>query len=146
MQSRYYRAPEIVLGLPYTEAVDMWSFGCIMAELATGKPLLPAYDENELVEFYRLIFGEIPRHMIDEARKKKQFFDKNGKMIRSKKSRLRRVKAHSLKLEQALHGEDDQEFINFIEGCLQLDPAKRMSPQDALQHPFIKRSQLRSVL
>jgi dual specificity tyrosine-phosphorylation-regulated kinase 2/3/4 len=88
-----------VLGLPYSQAVDMWSFGCIMAELATGKPLLPAQDENELVEFYRLIFGDIPTHMIEEARKKKQFFDKNGKIIRSKRSRLRRVKAQSLQLE-----------------------------------------------
>lgn len=41
IQSRFYRAPEIVLGIPYNEAIDMWSFGCIMAELYTGTPLFP---------------------------------------------------------------------------------------------------------
>jgi serine/threonine protein kinase len=60
VQSRYYRAPEILLGLPYTQAVDMWSFGCIMAELMTGRPLFPALDENELLEFMVMIIGQPP--------------------------------------------------------------------------------------
>ena len=37
IQSRFYRAPEIILGIPYTPCIDMWSFGCIIAELFTGK-------------------------------------------------------------------------------------------------------------
>jgi len=49
VQSRFYRAPEVVLGLNYSFEVDMWSFGCILCELATGKPLFPAHDENELL-------------------------------------------------------------------------------------------------
>lgn len=36
IQSRFYRAPEIILGIPYTPAIDMWSFGCILVELFTG--------------------------------------------------------------------------------------------------------------
>ena len=36
VQSRSYRAPEVILGLPYDQKVDMWSFGCILAELLTG--------------------------------------------------------------------------------------------------------------
>ena len=39
IQSRFYRAPEVLLGLPYFCAIDMWSFGCILAELYTGYPL-----------------------------------------------------------------------------------------------------------
>jgi serine/threonine protein kinase len=35
-QSRFYRAPEVILGLPYDCAIDMWSLGCILAELLTG--------------------------------------------------------------------------------------------------------------
>jgi serine/threonine protein kinase len=38
-QSRSYRAPEVILGLPYDQKVDCWSLGCILAELATGKVL-----------------------------------------------------------------------------------------------------------
>jgi dual specificity tyrosine-phosphorylation-regulated kinase 2/3/4 len=41
IQSRYYRAPEITLGLPYSHQIDIWSAGCILAELTTGVPLFP---------------------------------------------------------------------------------------------------------
>ncbi len=40
-QSRFYRCPEVILGLPYGCEIDMWSFGCILAELYTGYPLFP---------------------------------------------------------------------------------------------------------
>lgn len=88
MQSRYYRAPEIVLGLPYSCAADMWSLGCIAAELKTGRPLFPACDENELLEFFVMIMGMPPNEMIEKAKKKNKFFDKNGRIIKSKQSRL----------------------------------------------------------
>ncbi|CAE7216197.1 DYRK4 [Symbiodinium sp. CCMP2592] len=47
IQSRFYRSPEVILGIPYDTAIDMWSFGCILAELYTGYPLFPG--ENEAV-------------------------------------------------------------------------------------------------
>jgi len=47
IQSRFYRAPEIILGLRYTIAIDMWSFGCIMAELYMGYPIFPGENEQE---------------------------------------------------------------------------------------------------
>lgn len=64
VQSRYYRAPEIVLGVQYDHAVDMWSLGCIFYELITGKPLFPARDENELLEFFILTLGRVPEKML----------------------------------------------------------------------------------
>ena len=47
IQSRFYRAPEIMLGIPYTPAIDMWSLGCIIAELYIGYPLFPGESEND---------------------------------------------------------------------------------------------------
>lgn len=41
IQSRYYRAPEVMLGIPYTTAIDMWSLGCMLAEMYTGIPIFP---------------------------------------------------------------------------------------------------------
>lgn len=41
IQSRFYRAPEIIFGIRYTPAIDMWSFGCILVELFTGFPIFP---------------------------------------------------------------------------------------------------------
>jgi dual specificity tyrosine-phosphorylation-regulated kinase 2/3/4 len=84
VQSRYYRAPEIVLGLPYNQAADMWSFGCIVAELTTGRPLFPAVDENELLEFFVMMIGLPSHEMVERAKKKSRFFDKDMKLIRSR--------------------------------------------------------------
>ncbi|EEH58935.1 uncharacterized protein MICPUCDRAFT_8718, partial [Micromonas pusilla CCMP1545] len=47
VQSRFYRAPEVILGLPYGCAVDVWSLGCIMVEMHGGKPLFPGKDERD---------------------------------------------------------------------------------------------------
>lgn len=47
IQSRFYRAPEIMLGIPYTTAIDMWSVGCMLVELMTGYPLFPGESEKE---------------------------------------------------------------------------------------------------
>ena len=75
VQSRFYRSPEVVLGLPYNQAVDMWSFGCILAELVTGRPLFPAIDEHELLELFIVRIGMPPEEMINKCSKRKYFFD-----------------------------------------------------------------------
>jgi dual specificity tyrosine-phosphorylation-regulated kinase 2/3/4 len=63
VQSRYYRAPEVVLGIEYDHAIDMWSYGCILYELITGRPIFPARDENELLEYILVTIGEVPQYM-----------------------------------------------------------------------------------
>ena len=67
VQTRYYRSPEIVLGLPYGPAVDMWSLGCILFELCTGLPLFPANDSTELLHLIRARVGPIPQHLIEKS-------------------------------------------------------------------------------
>lgn len=52
VQSRFYRAPEVILGCPYTPAVDVWSVGCILCELHTGKPLFNGGSEGEQLVFF----------------------------------------------------------------------------------------------
>lgn len=49
IQSRFYRSPEVILGHPYSMAIDMWSLGCILAELYTGYPLFPGESEVEQI-------------------------------------------------------------------------------------------------
>jgi len=60
VQSRFYRAPEVILRLGYSEKVDIWSFGCILAELYTGEPLFPGNNEQEQIELIMEICGIIP--------------------------------------------------------------------------------------
>ena len=78
VQSRFYRCPEIILGLPYDSAVDMWSFGCILCEMITGRPLFPAIDENELLELIKARIGLPPHWMASQSPRRKQFFDQTG--------------------------------------------------------------------
>lgn len=52
---RWYRAPEIMLNwMHYTQTVDIWSVGCIMAELLTGRTLFPGTDRKDLLNYYKL--------------------------------------------------------------------------------------------
>lgn len=66
----------------------MWSFGCILAELKTGRPLFPAIDEQELLELIIMMIGSPSEEMLKKAKKKTKFFDKQGLLIKSKQSRL----------------------------------------------------------
>jgi len=57
VQSRFYRAPEVILRIPYNTKVDLWSLGCIVAELFTGEPLFPGKNEQEMLEYMMEIIG-----------------------------------------------------------------------------------------
>ena len=73
--SRYYRAPEIVLTrAKYSFPVDMWSIGCIIAELFTGTPIFPASSAHELIELQSLIAGGFPDHLIHKYDFTKHYF------------------------------------------------------------------------
>ena len=116
VQSRFYRSPEVVLGLPYNQAVDMWSFGCILAELVTGRPLFPAIDENELLELFIVRIGKLPVEMVSRCKKRRYFYNSHGDMIRSKKSRVPPgTSPGSESIRKALYSESDDDFIDFIE-------------------------------
>lgn len=47
IQSRFYRSPEVLLGIPYNGAIDMWSLGCIAFEMLLGLPLFPGVSEHD---------------------------------------------------------------------------------------------------
>ena len=106
-----------MLGLPYSHPADMWSFGCILSELRTGRPLFPAVDENELLEFFVMIIGMPPSDMIEKAKKKARFFNpKDNSLIRSKMTRLKDSFEGSYNLRQIVQVENDEnQFIEFLE-------------------------------
>ena len=62
IQSRFYRAPEVILGKNYDLPIDMWSFGCIIAELYTGVPVFPGEDENEQITLMLEVLGKYRTH------------------------------------------------------------------------------------
>ncbi|EJW02284.1 CMGC/DYRK protein kinase [Edhazardia aedis USNM 41457] len=76
VQSRYYRAPEVILGLPYDFSVDSWSFGCIIYELFIGSPLFPGKNNGEMVERIVSVLGNPPNFMIENGVCAIDFFEK----------------------------------------------------------------------
>lgn len=63
IQSRYYRGPEVILGLPYNRKIDIWSFGCIIAELHLGYPLFGGDEEHEQICLLVEVLGTPPLSM-----------------------------------------------------------------------------------
>ncbi|KAI9021427.1 kinase-like domain-containing protein [Phycomyces nitens] len=173
IQSRFYRSPEVLLGTPYTYSIDMWSLGCVVAELFLGIPLFPGSSEyNQLTRITEML-GYPPSTMIGKARNPFRFFNKRDRVnghpeytmktreqftqeqrksemcnkqyfphktledlilnfkgiarpnpaMSNEQIRLDLVKRHAL--------------IDFLKKILEIDPEKRLLPQEARMHPFI---------
>lgn len=136
IQSRFYRSPEVILGMSYGLPIDMWSLGCILAELKTGYPIFPGENEQEQLACIMEVFGPPEKHLIEKSTRRKLFFDSQGKprMIVSSKGRRRRPSSKTI--QSALKCDDDA-FVDFVSRCLRWDPDKRMKPDEAMHHEFI---------
>lgn len=155
IQSRFYRAPEVILGAKYDMAIDMWSLGCILAELSTGFALLPGEDEADQLACIIELIGMPPKKLLENSKRAKSFISAKGyprycnvKTLEDGSTMLsggfsRRGKLRGLpgsrSLIKALNGCGDPLFINFIERCLRWDPALRMTPETALNHIWFRR-------
>lgn len=142
IQSRFYRAPEVILGLEYGLPIDMWSTGCILAELYTGRPLFPGENELDQLACIMQLLGVPSKQYLDRCSRKKQFFDRYDHPRKAINSKGKKRKPNSLTFTEALKRSDydtfDRDFGDFISKCLTWEPSKRMTPEQALNHPWIK--------
>ena len=140
VQSRYYRAPEVILRIRYSEKVDIWSLGCILAELYTGQPLFPGNSEQEQLEYIMQLCGVFPEAMIDRSNPKKReyYFDTDYSpfLIEDKEQGILRI-PESRMIEEAIPS-GDHLFLDFIAQCLTLDPEDRPGAAELSGHPWIR--------
>ncbi|KAI0093029.1 kinase-like domain-containing protein [Irpex rosettiformis] len=95
IQSRFYRSPEVLLGIPYTAAIDMWSLGCIAVELFLGLPLFPGTSEyNQITRIVEML-GNPPQYMLDTGKQSTQFFDHYTDHYGQKKHKLKGIEQYS---------------------------------------------------
>ncbi|KAF9995484.1 hypothetical protein BGZ79_010821 [Entomortierella chlamydospora] len=136
IQSRFYRSPEVILGMAYNMAIDMWSLGCILAELYTGYPLFPGENEQEQLACIMEVQGVPEPYLIERSSRRKVFFDSNGnpKLVVNSKGKKRRPGSKTL--GQMLKCTDIL-FLDFISKCLIWDPERRMKPHEGLMHDWI---------
>ena len=76
IQSRFYRSPEVLVGLPYDSAIDMWSLGCVAAELFLGLPILPGVHEHDQLGRICEMIAKLPDWMLDQGSKSSKYFVK----------------------------------------------------------------------
>ncbi|XP_039111701.1 dual specificity tyrosine-phosphorylation-regulated kinase 4 isoform X3 [Hyaena hyaena] len=136
IQSRFYRSPEVILGHPYNMAIDMWSLGCIMAELYTGYPLFPGENEVEQLACIMEVLGLPPTHFIQTASRRQTFFDSKGfpKNMTNNRGRKRYPDSKDLTMVLKTY---DASFLDFLRRCLVWEPSLRMTPDQALKHAWI---------
>lgn len=135
--------------------IDMWSLGCILAELLTGYALFPGEDENDQLACIIELLGMPPQKLLDQSKRAKNFFSAKGYprycmvetlddgrvILGSGTSRQGKERGPpgSKSLKKALKGCDDPLFMNFLCGCLEWDPEFRMTPAAALKHSWFRR-------
>ncbi|GAA5877772.1 hypothetical protein JCM16303_000232 [Sporobolomyces ruberrimus] len=136
IQSRFYRSPEVILGMNYHMGIDMWSLGCIIAEMYTGYPIFPGENEQEQLACIMEVMGLPDKYLVDRSSRKRLFFDSTGAPRPVVNSKGRRRRPGSKTLAQVLKT-DDELFIDFIAKCLMWDPDRRLKPDPAMRHPWI---------
>ncbi|XP_030582312.1 homeodomain-interacting protein kinase 2-like [Archocentrus centrarchus] len=134
VQSLWYRAPEVILGLVFSEKIDMWSVGLVAAELALGCPLFPGNNEYDIMKFIVDTVGQPPDYQLYDGQKSKKFF-----IHESRYDQLTwRLKGNSEKVEVL-------NFLDLLKKMLQVDKYGRIIPLKVLEHPFFTEEQHRGM-
>ncbi|TPR09923.1 Amino acid permease family protein [Aspergillus niger] len=157
--SRFYRAPEIILGIPYDHAIDVWSIGCTLFELYTGKILFTGRNNNQMLRSIMECRGKYPPKLLRRGSLTPMHFDdmlnflsmEEDKITGRPVTRVLDFKKPTRDLKTRLMGGKETrgmtdseakelaQFVDLLDRCLNLNPEKRCTPTEALKHPFLSR-------
>jgi len=162
-QPRYYRAPEIMCGLPYDTQIDLWSAGATVFELATGRILFTGTTNNQMLRQFLDVCGGFPKRMQTDGEASKKHFDGRGGFLHRDKDSMtgepivfncsETVRPHRPVLgllqaalatprdgmEASVHEAWVKQLADLLGRCLQLDDRERLQPAEALELPFFKK-------
>ncbi|KAG2601695.1 hypothetical protein PVAP13_5KG605800 [Panicum virgatum] len=138
VQSRSYRAPEVILGLPYDQRIDIWSLGCILAELYTGEVLFPNEPVPMMLAQMIGIVGPIDMEMLELGQETQKYFTDDYDLFTKNEEtdQLEYLIPERSSLRRHLQC-PDSEFVDFLSYLLQINPRKRPTADEALQHPWL---------
>jgi serine/threonine-protein kinase PRP4 len=153
--SRFYRAPELILGTPYDYGVDMWSLGCSLFELYSGNILFSGRNNNHMLKVIMEACGVFSHKMLRKGKFTDQHFNERFVFVSHEVDRITENPVEKQitnvgpfpkkKLSFLLNDmeSDDQSkllvsrLIDLLDKMLTLNPEKRITPKDALKHAFI---------
>ena len=144
IQTRQYRAPEIILGINYNETVDIWSLACIVFEMITGDYLFEprqkdksfSKDDDHLAQFIELL-DRIPKNFALSGTESKRFFTKEGKLGRI--NSLHKCLLKDVLIKKYHFKKNEAIALNeFLLPMLEYCPEKRASAKQMLNHPWLK--------
>jgi len=145
--TRQYRPPEVTLGIRWGTPVDMWSAGCILAELYTGRVLFATHDEAEHLAMMERTLGTLPERMARSASDRAYlWWFKHGYLnwpqIAPSRSSVRHV-LETPRLRDALARDRPwtsrhNDFCALIARLLEFEPSARLTAREALEHPFMQ--------
>lgn len=133
IQSRFYRAPEVILGQKYGPPMDIWSVGCILCEMESGRPIFPGDDEYEQIRLFLEILGLPPRYLLSQCARRKEFFHEDGTPIVYSKNKKINISTKSIKTATRIN---DPLLLDLLSKCLEWDQTKRITAGQALKHPW----------
>ena len=156
VQTLYYRAPEVLLGVGFSAPIDMWSLGCVLMELSTGKPLFHCVSNQQLFALMVRTLGPLPTHPYRTGKfapqylNSKEFTYDNGPVpthMRAAGGGMGGLGTSQVNSSGYYHlyrmnniakllSSRDRDYVSFILGLLEYDPAVRLTPTQALFHPF----------
>jgi len=157
--SRFYRAPEVILGLPYSYAMDMWSMGCVIYELFTGHIAFAGDSNNEMLKLMMDLKGPFPKKMLKKGAFMDKHFDDDVNMtfflqetdpvtkqpVSTAVSHPKVTRDLYRELQEKAGNTSDRkrlhQLADFLGQMFTLDPDKRITVSNALAHPFLKKQQ-----
>ncbi|KAA8534710.1 hypothetical protein F0562_032227 [Nyssa sinensis] len=153
IQSRYYRSPEVLLGYQYTTAIDMWSFGCIVAELFLGLPLFPGASEFDLLRrMIKILGGQPPDYVLKEAKNSSKFFkcvgninyEESGQVSMGRRSAYQALTEEEYEARELKKPSIGKEYFNHmnLEAIVTKYPYRKNLPEEDIA----KESQIRLAL
>ena len=145
IQTRYYRAPEIILGAGLHAKTDYWSIGCVFFELLTGEILFDPEKDKKIsrdehhIYLIEELMGQIPKVMIENCTKK-DVFDSNGFLINVGKKNKRWDLQNVFRDNHDNVGLNEAEInmvIKYINNCLHIIPDNRPNINNLIKYLYI---------
>lgn len=138
VQSRSYRAPEVILGVDYDQKIDVWSLGCMLVELFTGSVLFQSTCLSELLVKIESVRGPMPSWMLCQGKFSTKYYTTSMKIFRKNPTNheFELLSPDPCGLSEILKMADDK-FVNFVSLLLTTDPTKRPAAEEMLKHPWL---------